>query len=226
LKPLCLSKHVNTLIFLLIVLTFSLAPPVTAQAQMQQVAIIPFSINAEKDLTYLKEGISQMLSSRLSWKKKVLVIPEKTILDEIKKTPQLSGISLVKSILKHTDAQYVISGSITEFAGTFSLDTVVHTNTSDLPIHTFFGQANTPDDIISEMSIIAAKINNSVLNRNVPSLAGGKNQQIKTEEDLTRANPEKLIPQVVQDTPSEQKPFWKFWEKEAPPLHTFGGTAV
>ncbi len=218
-KPLCLSKHAKILVFLLIVLTFSSPPPVTAQAQMQQIAIIPFSINAEKDLTYIKEGISQMLSSRLAWKEKVLVIPGKTILDQIKKTPELSDVSPVKSIVQHTDANYVISGSITEFGGTFSLDTAVYTDTSELPIHTFFGQANTTDDIIPEMSIIAAKINQSVLNRTLPSLAGGENQMNKTQEDLTRANPEKLIPQVIKDAPPEQKPFWKFWKKNTPPAY-------
>ena len=211
-----LSKSVNTAIFLFITFICPISP---AQAQMQQVAILPFTVNAEKDLTYIKEGISQMLSSRLAWKDKVLVIPPKTILNEVQKEPQLSGPPLVTSIFNHTDVHYVISGSITEFAGTFSLDTSVYTDTSGSPMHTFFGQANTPDDIIPEMSTIASKINQSVFNRNVTTLADSKGQQTTTKEDLTRANPEKLIPQVIQETPREQKPFWKFWKKEKPPAY-------
>lgn len=217
-KQFRLSKSVNVLIFLLIVLTFSLAPPMTARAQSQKVVILPFTVNAEKDLTYIKEGISQMLSSRLAWKDKILMIPGKTILDEIKRTPQLSGAPLVTSIIENTDANYIISGSITEFAGTFSLDTAVYTDTSGIPVYTFFGQANTPDDIIPEMSNIAAKVNQSVFNR-ITTLGDSKGQQTTTEEELTRANPEKLIPQVIQDIPPEQKPFWQFWKKEKPPAY-------
>jgi len=218
LKQFRLSKPVNALIFLLIVLTFFLVPPMTARAQPQKVGILPFTVHAEKDLTYIKEGISQMLSSRLAWKEKILVMPEKTILDELKKNSQLSGPPLVTAIFKHTDVHYIISGSVTEFAGTFSLDTAVYTDTSGIPMHTFFGQANTPDDIIPEMSTIAAKINQSVFNRNV-TLTGSEGQQTTTEEDLTRANPEKLVPQVIQDTPPEQKPFWQFWKKDKPPAY-------
>ena len=38
-----------------------------AQRARARVAVLPFTINAEKDLSFLKQGIIDMLSSRLSW---------------------------------------------------------------------------------------------------------------------------------------------------------------
>lgn len=159
-----------------------------------------------------------MLSSRLAWKDKVIIIPQKKILDQINKT-QLSGVSLVKFITERTDVQYVISGSITEFEGSFSLDTKIYADTSGIPFNTFFRQAQATDEIIPEMSIIAAQINQSVLKRNVPIPTGEKNRQINTREDISRANPEKLIPEFIQDTPPPKKPFWMFWKKEKTPAY-------
>ena len=43
-------------------------------ADPQKVAIIPFKMNAEKDLSFLRDGIVDMLTSRLTWSDKVAVI--------------------------------------------------------------------------------------------------------------------------------------------------------
>ncbi len=40
----------------------------------KRLAILPFSMNADRDLTFLQKGIVDMLSSRLAWKGKVTVI--------------------------------------------------------------------------------------------------------------------------------------------------------
>ncbi|MFK5954070.1 MAG: hypothetical protein QM498_13490 [Desulfobacterium sp.] len=217
-KQFRLSKSVNVLIFLLIVLTFSLAPPMTARAQSQKVAILPFTVNAEKDLAYIKKGIYQMLSSRLAWKNKITIVPEKIILAQIHNAPQLSGDALMKAVAENTAVQYIISGSITEFAGTFSLDTKVYSSPlPHAPVQTFSSLADTVDNIIPAMNSIAAEINQRIFDRQSLDLSeagAGKNSH---QEDLTRANPETLIPQVPTQMKAKEKSFWMFWKKgEAP----------
>ncbi|MEA3280383.1 MAG: hypothetical protein U9Q38_07270, partial [Thermodesulfobacteriota bacterium] len=49
-----------------------------ASAKESRIAVIPFKMNAEKDLTFLKEGIHSMLTSRLSWENRVFVIGPET----------------------------------------------------------------------------------------------------------------------------------------------------
>ncbi|MGB5617909.1 MAG: hypothetical protein WBM78_13785, partial [Desulfobacterales bacterium] len=49
--------------------------PVQAKAaEPQRVAVLPFKMNAEKDLSFLRNGIFDMLSSRLSDPGKVQVL--------------------------------------------------------------------------------------------------------------------------------------------------------
>ena len=58
----------------LILIIVSVGTPLSAFAKPLQVAIVPFKVNAEKDLSFLKDGIVDMLSSRLFWEDKVNII--------------------------------------------------------------------------------------------------------------------------------------------------------
>ncbi|MDX2499548.1 MAG: hypothetical protein QNL14_03460, partial [Deltaproteobacteria bacterium] len=58
----------------LILIVASVCTPLSAFAEPLQVAIVPFKVHAEKDLSFLRDGIVDMLSSRLSWADKVTVI--------------------------------------------------------------------------------------------------------------------------------------------------------
>ncbi len=64
----------STLLTIFCLLLFTAAPVLAAPAR---VAILPFDINAEKDLAFLQEGILDMLGSRLAWREKVDVINKK-----------------------------------------------------------------------------------------------------------------------------------------------------
>ena len=189
-------------------------------AQPQKIAILPFSINAEKELSYIQEGVFQMLSSRLACKDKITIVTGETIFAGLHGTPQLSGDALVKAVVGSHSVQYIISGSITEFAGTFSMDAKVYSVTSDTPIQTFFGQADTVDHIIPTMDRIAAEINQKIFNRQTYGLAkADDNKKNAPQKDLSRANPETLIPQIPTTTETKKKPFWMFWEKNPPPSY-------
>ena len=218
-KQFRLSKFVNALAFLLIVLTFSLASPMTARAQPQKVAILPFTVNAEKDLTYIKEGVSQMLSSRLAWKDQITTVPGKIILSQIHNAPQLSGDALMKAVAENTAVQYIVSGSITEFAGTFSVDTKVYSSAHQFPVQTFSSLADTEDNIIPAINSIASEINQKIFNRQTLDWAEADAGENSHQKELIRANPETLIPQVHSRIKAKEKPFWMFWKKEEVPFY-------
>ena len=64
----------NTILAIFSLLLLYVATP--AIAAPARVAVLPFDINAEKDMTFLREGILDMLGSRLAWPDKVKVISE------------------------------------------------------------------------------------------------------------------------------------------------------
>ena len=200
-------------------------PP--AIASTQKIAILPFEIHSQGDLSYIRAGIHQMLASRLAWKDNVLVT------EGHKFTAKTSDS--MKNIAKAMDVDYVLSGSITELDGAFSLDATVFNSRSNT-IETFFSQAETMDDIIPKLDILAAKINHKLFNRKTAALETMEPAAPEEPTPDIRANPETLMPKEreadfnsTKDRPfwkiwgnnnpsigEEDRPFWKFWGKNAP----------
>ena len=184
---------------------------------VDRVAILPFDIHSDNDLSYLQRGIFHMLSSRLAWKGHIEIVPEIVIQDHINALSKgKNGQALAREIGNQTQARYTLSGSITEFGGSFSLDTRVDTGSAQ---QAFYQQVETPDQIIPAMDAIAAKINQSLFHRTIPTdMTPQTPSSAKTEaETNARANPETLIPQAARESRPPQRPFWKIWKKKEPP---------
>jgi len=197
---------------------FSMAK--TANAEIKTIVILPFEVNSQKDISFIRSGIAEMLNSRLSWKDHVSVVDGKDIAD---KKSDLQ--SLLKSILnKNHDLpeaspenyNYVLTGSITEFAGAFSLDVKVF-NVKDKSSRSFFNQASSMEKIIPGINILAAEINKKIFNRTTEALKTranhGKKYESKKEKTI-RENPEKLMEEQFGKEEQKSRPFWKFWGKD------------
>lgn len=177
-----------------------------ALAASKKIAILPFEIHSQKELSYIGDGIYQMLTSRLSWKERVLVAES----NELAAAPNDS----MAAVAAATAADYVISGSLTEFNGAFSVDTTVF-KPSDNTSETFFGQASSMEEIIPELDILAAKINHRLFDRKTAALETVEEKSQEPEAFDIRANPEKLMPAPI-EVASKGKPFWKFWHRDTP----------
>ncbi len=189
----------------------------SAFAATKTIAILPFEINSKQDISYMKKGVSRMLYSRLAWKDHVIVAPESAIPKEIKQFTSIRDNDTAAKVAAATRSDYVLLGSITEFAGAYSLDTKVF-DIEKGTVQSFFGQAGSLDGIIPEMNIITATINNKIFNRTTSVIEPSKKNIIKPEIQSLRANPELMMRQKfpIEPTEKEKPPFWKFWAKEKP----------
>jgi TolB-like protein len=67
------------LLFCLFFIFFVIICNSTSASEPQKVVVIPFTIHSQKDLSFLRNGIENMLAARLSLQDKVVVIDrEKT----------------------------------------------------------------------------------------------------------------------------------------------------
>ncbi|MBC8175989.1 MAG: hypothetical protein H8E19_01185, partial [Deltaproteobacteria bacterium] len=73
----------------------------------KKIAILPFTMNADRDLSFLRKGIVDMLSSRLAWKEKVEVIEEEAVRKEAAKFPAPLNKKKALMIGKALGADYV-----------------------------------------------------------------------------------------------------------------------
>ena len=203
-------KRICPLILLVIALFLATYTGAGAtDATLKTIAIIPFETNSKKDLTFIQNGVLQMLRSRLMWKGQVQIMPRSRI------DQALSGMSIPmtnQSVLafgKKTGADYVITGGITEFSGAFSVDTKVYDLEKQIFL-TFFSQAKDINAMITQVDVVAAKINKKIFERTTIAYEKFQKEKIITEEELRRMNPERMMPARRQRTDNDD-PWWKLW---------------
>ena len=199
---------------LVLVLALTPAPQTAGANETKTIAILPFTMNAAKDLSHVQNGIFYMLYSRLSWQDHVRVIPKtqiQTRLSELKDSTgdPVTGDQLVGNIAATTGSDYVLTGSVTELAGSFSIDTQVY-DIKNKRYMAFFEQSKVNDDLIDKVDQIAATINKEAFSRSTVTYERMEREKQAYINKLKRQNPEYLmkVPAGQQD----QGPGWKVWE--------------
>ncbi len=180
---------------------------------LKKIAILPFEVHSEKDISHIQQGIGQMLSSRLSWADHTAMTDKRIIINALEKNNSLSKEKFLPAMAKTTNSDYILTGSITEFADAFSIDANIY-NIKDKTIVPFFGQAAQIDKIIPEISLLAAKINKTVFDRTTEAYEEFSEEQsyAKQRQKQQRMDPEKMVtPQYGTDR-EDRRPWWQVWK--------------
>ena len=136
------------------------------------VTILPFSLNSSENIDYVKQGIEEMLTSRLASTDKISVTDKNIVLEELKKA-KIKNISpeAVNKIGKKLNSDYVVWGSITKIGNSISINgkmVDIANNKSDIGV---FTQAQTLDDVIPKMNDFSESIIRHIVGTPPPSIA-------------------------------------------------------
>lgn len=178
--------------------------------QVQKMAILPFALNAAEDLSHIQKGVIYMLYSRLSWQDHVVVIPKGQMDPVLAETHPLRGNELVGEVAAKTASDFVLAGSITQLAGSFSIDVQLY-DIQNKRYMTFFEQSKVRDDLIEKVDRIAATINKKVFDRSTVTYEKMEQEKQAYISDLKRRNPEHLM-NVPAGWQEEKSPGWKIWK--------------
>lgn len=168
---------------------FALFPVPSSIAEgPKKVAILPFTMNADRDLTFFQEGIMDMISSRIAWKGNVEVL-EKGI---VKKTvDQFKGpLNKEKALIigKSLQVDYIILGSLTVFGESVSIDARILDVERSEELITAFNQSKGMDEVIPTVNQFSQDINAKIMGRVVrPQVAAVEPETPKGPEALIRA---------------------------------------
>ena len=155
----------NTLLIIFSLLLFASVSP--ALAAPARVAILPFDVNADKDMTFLQEGILDMLGSRLAWHDKVEVINENETKAALASVEGFEGQSRALLVGGKLQADYVLFGSLTVFGESVSIDAkMVDVSGQQAPLP-FFAQTQGMGGVIPQINQFATNINATVFGRGV-----------------------------------------------------------
>ncbi|MDL1967334.1 MAG: FG-GAP-like repeat-containing protein [Deltaproteobacteria bacterium] len=216
------NKYVRTLcILIILIIGLNLN---SAFAKQFRVAIIPFKINAEKDMTFLKDGVFDMLSSRLFSGEKVEIVGRQETEKIVKSIEGILTEGKARKIGAKLEANYVLFGSLTIFGDSVSIDAKIVDVTGDKEALAFFNQTRGIGEVILEINTFAEDINEKVFGQVMSSKKLPAKQQLQpVQTDNIYAHPEKLVedfedtgkksdlnPAVIVNSPQKSsREFWK-----------------
>ena len=133
----------------------------------KKVAILPFTMNADRDLTFLQNGIMDMLASRLAWKEKVEIIEKGKINGARADHPGPLNENKALDIGRALNADYVIMGSLTMFGDSVSMDARILDVKKSEELMTAYDQSKGMDGVIPTVNQFAEDINAKLMGKRV-----------------------------------------------------------
>ena len=133
------------------------------------IAFLPLSVHSSKDISYLREGVRDMLASRLASSAGVEVI-DKAKVDSVvagsgKITPEM-----YPEIAGRLQADYLVAGSLTALGGSVSLDAKVYSAERQEDPSSFFVTAQKEDEVIAAVDQLAWDIAEKIFAQSRPVL--------------------------------------------------------
>ena len=155
------------LLSLAMVTIFSLS---TARAPLR-VAILPFQIHSAENLGYLKEGVYDIISSRLTASGEIHAIGKsgiERVLAEMR--PQRLTEEVAREAGRRLEADYVVLGSLTKIGDFISLDARLIDIESPKPPSGVFAQTKGLDQLMAKVDEFARDIGGKILGK--PTVIG------------------------------------------------------
>jgi len=143
--------------------------PKTPQAADQKaggllkVAILPVTIHSPESLDYLREGVYAMFSSRVELEGRI------SLLERAAVKKALTGVSgeidseTARKVGETLGADFVVFGSLTKLGNSASMDLKVLEVKGEKPASSVYVQANKLEEIISQVDVLARKIDEKIL---------------------------------------------------------------
>jgi TolB-like protein len=163
-------KFKGILLLLLLALILALPSPSVTQtresSKVYKVAILPFLIHSEENLDYLREGIYDILSSRITVEGRILVI-ERSIVERAlyEEKPMRLDETVATKIGMRVGADYIVLGSLTKIGSYISLDARLISITEEKPPLGAYTQHKGIDDVMVKIGDFAQDIGYKILGR-------------------------------------------------------------
>lgn len=165
-------------------------------AEPKQVALIPFKINADRDLAYLRDGIYDMLSTRLSRSGEVVVLQREQVEQAVnaagRPDAQLDEPA-ARSIGRTLAADFVMIGSLTVLGSNVSIDAKMIDVAGTRPTMAFSEQSEDLGGVITKVNMMASEINAALFGGAVVSAAPQVSPPQAQPQPPGQTHPEKIL---------------------------------
>ncbi len=161
----------NLKLSLCLLLLFTAFGALAAKGE-KTVAVLPFSVHSAESIDYVKQGIWDMLSSRIAVTDKIEVISKDSVLQAMKgKEGKDLAVQDIYGLGKKMNADFVVYGSITKFGNSISIDGKLVDIAANKSTVSLFTQSQGMDEVIAKINDFARNIDNNILGTVPPSFA-------------------------------------------------------
>jgi TolB-like protein len=191
--------YIKKFLVLVLIIPLLFTAAGSAAETAKKVAILPFEINAPKDLSYLREGIMDMLASRIPWEGKVEVIEEQLVKEALSGREGALNEAAAREVGTTLGADYVLFGSLTVFGESVSIDAKMIALKEDRPPVSVYAQTKGMGEVIPRINDFAQDINNKIFGRGPAPVATAPSQS-----RFSKAHPETIMSGPAPSTPAPQ----------------------
>jgi TolB-like protein len=139
--------------------------PISVFAAAKTVAIVPFKINSEKDVSFMRDGVYDMLASRLAKEGEVEVLGRPQVEKAVASISGGFSESRARDLGRLLGADFVLFGSLTALGNSISIDSKMVDVAGAKPTLSLFEQSEDAGGIVSRVNLMAAEINEKILGR-------------------------------------------------------------
>ena len=198
-------KKVSLVIILLL---YALAPVSSAAAKEMRLAIYPFSVNSKDDISYIRDGISSLLPSRIAVSGKIAVIDSYIVRKELNQLAPEHPLSADIALGKKLQADYILVGSITKIGSNASLDTRLIEIANPDAITPFFIQSLGLNDMLPQLTTFGENVRKTILGEpqtTKPALAPPPQAEQPSPEPAA-GQPTNQKEALKEEVPSDEEP--------------------
>jgi len=128
------------------------------------VAVLPFSIHSAENIDYVRQGIGDMLASRISVNERIDVIGKESVLASLQETAGRElALADAYALGKKLNADFVVWGSITKIGNSLSIDGKLVDIAASKTAVNLFAQCPTMDEVIPKINDFAQRIDTHIL---------------------------------------------------------------
>jgi outer membrane protein insertion porin family len=133
--------------------------PAAAAGELPQLVVFPFRVHSGKPIEYLGESLANLLRTRLQASGRVDVLDPDRVDEELGEAQlRETRDSELRHLAEELGAGYVVTGSVTELAGHYSLDVRVTPATPGLEGHTLVLTADQEDQLLGRVNEVAEDV--------------------------------------------------------------------
>ncbi len=169
--------------------------PTTVFSAAKTVAIVPFKVNAEKDMSFLRDGIYDMLASRLYKENETNVLSRQQVEKALGAAGGAVTESNARDLGKRLDVDFILFGSLTVLGNSISVDSKMVDVTGTRPTMNFFEQSEDAGGIVTRVNQMASEINDKMFGRGAVAKAPAAAQASQPKPPDTHTHPEKMFKQ-------------------------------